>query len=68
MVEINKLKDNLDEILNEKLESKFFEHLEELKDESKHLENPLKYTFEELMNTNMKQENKVNMLNIVSKF
>lgn len=68
MVEINKFKDSLDELLNEKLENKYYELLAELNDESKHLKNPLKYTFEELMKSNIKQESKLNMLNIVSTY
>ncbi|XP_037817785.1 cilia- and flagella-associated protein 206 [Lucilia sericata] len=64
LVEINKIKDHFDNLLNENLENNFQQLLEELSDKSKHLKQPLKYTFEELMKSNIKRESKLNMLNI----
>ncbi|XP_046810445.1 cilia- and flagella-associated protein 206 [Lucilia cuprina] len=64
LVEINKIKDHFDNLLNEKLENNFNQLLEELSDKNKHLKQPLKYTFHELMQNNIKHESKLSMLNI----
>ncbi|XP_065367319.1 cilia- and flagella-associated protein 206 [Calliphora vicina] len=64
LVEINKIKDQLDDVLEEKLENKFNLLLEELGDSSKHLQHPLNHTFHELLKLNVERESKLNMLNI----
>lgn len=67
MVELNKIKDYIDDFINEKIENKFNQLLEELATEDNYLKLPLKYTFDELMRVTNQQENQLNVLNIVSK-
>lgn len=66
LVELNKIKDYIDDFVNEKIENKFNQLLEELTTEDKYLKFPIVYTFHELMTLKCKQESQIDILKVVS--
>ncbi|KAM7341866.1 cilia- and flagella-associated protein 206 isoform 2-T2 [Cochliomyia hominivorax] len=63
LVEINRIKDKLDDIFNEQLENKFYQLFEELNEKSNILKNPIIQTVQDSLNNNNILI-KENMLNI----
>ena len=66
LVELNKIKDYIDDFVNEQIENKFNQLLEEFTTEDKYLRLPIVYTFHELMSLESKQENQIDILKVVS--
>lgn len=66
MVELNKIKDYIDDFVNEKIENKFNQLLQDLTTEDNYLKRPLVYTFHELMSHKSEQESQLDILKVVS--
>lgn len=64
-MEINKIKDNLDYLVNEKFDKEFNKLVEEIAIDSKNKKHPIVTSFKELMVITNKRESKLNMLHMV---